>query len=77
MKHGVIPCTGMQSIKTQVLGNRCSIKHAFWSFFDYGFNAASKTGNLGLNAAFNIEILNHYKNTIYNESVLSLANNIF
>jgi len=24
---------------------------------DYGFNAASKTGNLGLNAAFNIEIL--------------------
>ena len=25
----VIPCTGMQCIKTQVLGNRCTIKHAF------------------------------------------------
>ena len=37
--------------------NRCSIKHAFWLFLDYGFNAASKTGNIGLNAAFNIEIL--------------------
>ena len=47
----------MQRIKTQVLGNRCSIKNAFWSFLDYGFNAASKTVNLGLNAAFNIEIL--------------------
>ena len=28
------------------------IKHAFWTFLDYGFNAASKPGNLGLNAPF-------------------------
>ena len=36
---------------TQVLGNRCSIKHAFCPFMDYGFNAASKLRKLGLNAA--------------------------
>ena len=30
---------------------------AFWLFLDYGLNAKSKTGNFGLNAAFNIEIL--------------------
>ena len=40
----VIPCTGMQCIKTQIIGNRCSTKHTFWPFLDYGFNA-------GLNAA--------------------------
>ena len=30
----VIPCTGtgMQSIKTQVLGNRCTIKDDFWQY---------------------------------------------
>ena len=44
-------------IKTQVLRNRCSIKHAFWPFLNNGFNAASKIGTLGLNVAFNIEIL--------------------
>ena len=36
----VISCTGMQCIK-----------HAFWSFLDYGFNAASILRNVGLNAA--------------------------
>ena len=34
----VIPYTGMHCIKTLVLGNRCSIKHAFWPFSDYGFS---------------------------------------
>ena len=29
----VIPCTGMQCIKTQVLGNRCTIKPAFSHIF--------------------------------------------
>ena len=33
------------------------IKHAFWPFSDKGFNEASKTGNSGLNAAFNFKIL--------------------
>ena len=33
------------------------IKQAFWPFLDYGFNAASKTINFGLNVAFSIEIL--------------------
>ena len=47
----------MQCIKPKVLGNRCNIKHAFWPFLDYGFNAESKTENFGLNVAFNIEIL--------------------
>ena len=47
----------MQCIKTQVLGYICSIKHAFWPFLDYGFNAASKTGNLGINATFINQIL--------------------
>ena len=28
----IVPCTGMQCIKTQVLGNRCSIKYAFWPY---------------------------------------------
>ena len=56
-KYNVIPSTRMQCIKTQVLVNRCSIKHSFWPFLDYGFNAAFKTVNFGLNAAFNIEIL--------------------
>ena len=28
----VIPCTGMLCIKTQILGNRCTIKHAFWTY---------------------------------------------
>ena len=32
-KYTVIPCTGMQCIKTQVLGNRCTIKRAFWPYF--------------------------------------------
>ena len=31
-KYTVIPCTGMQCIKTQVLGKRCIIKHAFWPY---------------------------------------------
>ena len=28
----VIPCTGMQCIKTQVLGNSCTIKDAFLTY---------------------------------------------
>ena len=47
----VIPYTGMQCIKIQVLGNRCSINHAFWPFLDYDFNAAPKLRKFGLNAA--------------------------
>ena len=30
------------ALKPKVLGNRCSDKHAFWPFLDFGFNAASK-----------------------------------
>ena len=47
MYNAVIACTGMQCTKTQVLGNRCSIKNTFWPFLDYGFNAESKLRNLG------------------------------
>ena len=43
--------------KSKNLRISACIKHAFRPFLDYGFNAASKTRNLGLNAAFNIEIL--------------------
>ena len=46
-----------RNIKSKKLGISACIKHAFWPFLDYGFNAASKTGNFGLNASFNIEIL--------------------
>ena len=45
------------ALKPKNSGISACIKYAFWPFLDYGFNAASKTGNLGLNAAFNIEIL--------------------
>ena len=45
------------ALKPKNLRISACIKHAFWSFLDYGFNAASKTANLGLNAAFNFEIL--------------------
>ena len=31
-KITVILCTEMQCIKTQVFGNRCTIKQAFWTF---------------------------------------------
>ena len=29
--YNIIPCAGMQCVKTQVLWNRCTIKHSFWS----------------------------------------------
>ena len=44
-------------LKSKNLEISACIKQTFWSFLDYGFNAASKTGIFGLNAAFNIEIL--------------------
>ena len=56
------PCTGMQCIKTLVLEDRCSIKHALWPFSDYGFNFASKLGNLGLNAANFSQFFLYFKN---------------
>ena len=40
-----------------LLVNRCSIKHPICPFLDFSFNAAYKTGNFGLNSAFNIEVL--------------------
>ena len=33
-------------LKSKNLGLSASIKHAFWAFLGYGFNAASKNGNL-------------------------------
>ena len=45
----VILYTEMQSIKTQVLGIRCRIKQVFLPIMDFGFNAASKIRNMGLN----------------------------
>ena len=45
------------ALKFKKQGISAFIKHDFWPFLDYGFNDASKTGNFGLNAAFNIEIL--------------------
>ena len=45
------------AFKAKNQGISACIKHAFWPFLDYGFNTASKTGNFGLNVAFNIEIL--------------------
>ena len=45
------------ALKSKNLVISACIKHAFWTFLDYGFNAASKIGKFGLNMAFNIEIL--------------------
>ena len=55
------------ALKSKNLGRSACIKHALWPFLDYGFNAASKTENYGLNAAFNIEILINieYKSSLY------------
>ena len=36
-----------------LLGNRCSIKQAFCSFLDNGFNAASKLTNMGFKLDLN------------------------
>ena len=45
------------ALKPKNSGITACIKHAFWPFLDYGFNATYKTGILGINAAFTIEIL--------------------
>ena len=45
------------ALKSKNLGISACIKHSFWPFLDYGFNAASNLRKLVLNAAFNIEIL--------------------
>ena len=45
------------ALKSKNLGISRCIKHAFLPFLDCGFNAASKTGNFGLNAVFNIDVL--------------------
>ena len=37
------------AIKSKNLGISVCIKHAFWPFLDYGFNAASKFRRLGFN----------------------------
>ena len=41
-----------EALKLKNSGISACIKHAFWAFLDYGFNTASKTGNLSLNTAF-------------------------
>ena len=55
----IIPCTGMHVLKLENLEIYAALNTLFGHFLitDYGFNSASKTGNLGLNASFYIEFL--------------------